>query len=112
MQILDATALVDNFNMKIPLDDSKETKIKILTELNNRECIVRIDSNGILLPAFKGTTLNYTSISRIKKTIKNDNDIIDCNVSKKLKTSFNLDSNVNLKDILISSSSSRKVVEK
>lgn len=107
---LDANTLVDNFNMKIPLDDSRDRKIKLLTELNNRECVVRIDSNGLLLPAFKGTTLDFTSIPRIKKVIKNNNtdttEVLD-----KSKTKFSLKSNINLKDILISNSSSRKVVK-
>ena len=106
---LDANILVDNFNMKIPLDDSKDKKIKLLTELNNRECIVRIDSNGVLLPAFKGHTLDYKSIPRIKEevnTTTNNNDS-----KRKDKTNFNINSNVSLKDILISNSSSRKVVK-
>ena len=109
---LDANVLVDNFNMKIPLDDSRDRKIKLLTELNNRECIVRIDSNGVLLPAFKGITLDYTSIPRIKRTITNNNN--NTNNKDKLnksKTNFSLNSNVSLKDILISNSSSRKVVK-
>ena len=107
---LDANILVDNFNMKIPLDDSRERKIKLLTELQARECIVRIDSNGILLPAFKATTLDYTSIPRIKRVITNNN----INTKKKLNkynTNFNLKSNISLKDILISNSTSRKVVK-
>lgn len=82
---LDALVLVDNFNMKIPLDDSKERKIKLLTELNNRECIVRIESNGILLPAFKATTLNYKGIPRIRNDILNtnvSNTIIQMNIKK------------------------------
>ena len=109
---LDANVLVDNFNMKIPLDDSRDRKIKLLTELNNRECIVRIDRNGILLPAFKGVTLDYTSIPRIKRTIVNSsNDINNKDNSTKYKTNFSLKSNVSLKDILISNSSSRKVVK-
>ena len=71
---LDANVLVDNFNMKIPLDDSRDKKIKLLTELNTRECIVRIDRDGVLLPAFKGITLDYTSIPRIKRTITSNNN--------------------------------------
>ncbi len=108
---LDANVLVDNFNMKIPLDNSRDRKIKLLTELNNRECIVRIDSNGILLPAFKGVTLNYKSIPRIKKTIidnhnnKNENEKIN-----KSKINFSLNSNISLKDILISTSTNKKGV--
>lgn len=107
---LDANILVDNFNMKIPLDDTRDRKIKLLTELNNRECIVRLDSNGILLPAFKGVTLNYTSIPRIKRTIINNNRINNTNNLNKSKTNFSLNSNVSLKDILISNSTNKKDV--
>lgn len=102
---LDASILVDNFNMKIPLDDSKERKIKLLTELNNRECVVRIDSNGILLPAFKGTTLDYISIPRIK--VNNDNKENISNNYKDKKIDFKLSSNISLKDILISTSTKK-----
>ena len=109
---LDANVLVDNFNMKIPLDDSRDKKIKLLTELQTRECIVRIDSNGVLLPAFKGITLDYTSIPRVKRTITNNNNNINNKDNlNKSKTNFSLNSNVSLKDILISNSSSRKVVK-
>ena len=109
---LDANVLVDNFNMKIPLDDSRDRKIKLLTELNNRECIVRIESNGVLLPAFKGITLDYTSIPRIKRTNLNSNNNINSKDNlNKYKTNFSLNSNVSLKDILISNSSSRKVMK-
>ena len=106
---LDAMILVDNFNMKIPLDDSKERKISLMTELNNRECIVRIDTNGVLLPAFKARTLDYTSIPRIKS----NEEKVNANKLDKprtLKNDFKLDSNVNLKDILISNSTNKKGV--
>ena len=110
---LDANVLVDNFNMKIPLDDTKERKIKLLTELQARECIVRIDSNGILLPAFKGKTIDYKSIPRVKRVtnINNKKDIDINNNKNKTNSKFSISSNVNLKDILISNSSSRKVVK-
>ena len=107
---LDANVLVDNFNMKIPLDDTKERKIKLLTELQARECIVRIDSNGILLPAFKGKTIDYKSIPRVTN-INNKKDIDINNNKNKTNSKFSISSNVNLKDILISNSSSRKVVK-
>lgn len=106
---IDANILVDNFNMKIPLDDSRDRKIKFLTELNNRECIVRIDSSGILLPAFKGSTLNYKSIPRKRVVYQKEDNSINKKLNK-AKTNFSLSSNVSLKDILISNSSSRKVV--
>lgn len=106
---LDANLLVDNFNMKIPLDNSKEQKIKLLTELQTRECIVRIDRNGILLPAFKGITLDYKSIPRIKEEVKAQNVIKEQKVLNN-KTNFHIN-NISLKSILISNSSSRKVVK-
>ena len=103
---MDANILVDNFNMKIPLDDTRDKKIKMLTELNNRECILRIDSNDKLLPAFKASTISYESIPRIKKTNK-----LEKNNSLKTDFKFTIGNNVNLKDILLSSST-RKVDNK
>ena len=107
---LDANILVDNFNMKIPLDDTRERKIKLLTELNNRECIVRVDSNGVLLPAFKGKTIDFISIPRKKKTnvLKVENSKSK-NISKS-KLDFSLNSNVSLKEILVANSTSKKGV--
>ena len=108
---LDANVLVDNFNMKIPLDDSRERKIKLLTELNNRECIVRLEANNTLFPAFKGKTLEYKSIPEIIK----ENSIDISHKQKKdevNKSHFYLNNNINLRDILISNSTSRKVVKK
>lgn len=103
---MDANILVDNFNMKIPLDDTRDKKIKILTELNNRECILRIDSNDKLLPAFKASTISYESIPRIKKANK-----LEKNNVLKTDYKFTIGNNVNLKDILLSSST-RKVDNK
>ena len=92
--------------MKIPLDDTRDKKIKMLTELNNRECILRIDSNDKLLPAFKASTISYESIPRIKKA----NNLEKNNVLK-TDCKFTIGNNVNLKDILLSSST-RKVDNK
>ncbi len=105
----DATILVDNFNMKVPLNDSKEQKIKIITELQDRECLIRVNSNNILLPAIKCKTLFFKSIPRIKT--KNNEDIKGIKRESKF-TKFNSNTNIKLKDILISNSTSRKVVGK
>lgn len=105
---LDANILVDNFNMKIPLDDSQDKKIKLLTELQTRECVVRIDANGILLPAFKGITLDYKSVPRIKREENESHYINDSKKENTIKTRFSLNGSINLKDILISNSTGRK----
>ena len=106
----DAQTLVDNFDMKVPLDDTKDRKIKILSELNNRECIVRIDSKDVLLPAFKAKTMNFESIPRIEEEVF-DIEEVKPNVEEKKEIKFDIGSSINLKDILINTSSSRKVVE-
>lgn len=106
---LDANLLVDSFDMKIPLDDNRDRKVKLLNELNNRECIVRIDSNGKLLPAFKAETLNYSSIPRIKESYHYEK--VSRMQQKRKKNKFEIGNDVNLREILISNSSSRKVVK-
>lgn len=107
---LDAYSLADNFNMKIPLDDTKERKIKLLSELNNRECIARVDVNGILLPAVKGNTIDFVSIPR-KKIEISDQEIKRINKENK-KYQFKMSTQVKLKDILIANSTNKKGVEK
>ena len=94
--------------MKIPLEDSRDRKIKLLTELQTRECIVRIESKGILLPAFKGMTQDYSSIPRLKKEkeiLPNKNE-----ESNMAKTNFHTNTNIRLKDILITTSTNKKGV--
>ena len=59
---LEATLLADNLGLKIPADNTKECKIKLLSELNNRECVARISMRGKLFPAFKASTLNFTPL--------------------------------------------------
>lgn len=107
---LDANILVDYFNMKIPLDDSREKKIKLLSELKNRECVIRVSSNGGLLPAIKTQTLDFNSIPR-KQISKEKSEKEEVNV-KRRNSSFQISSNVSLKDILQLTSSSRKEIEK
>jgi len=108
---LDANTLVDSFNMKIPLGDSREKKVQLLTELGNRECISRVSSNGVLLSAFKGTTLDYVGIPRIKECIRDNTTGKDSDFKPKpLKNSFSINGNVSLKNILNSNSTSKKGV--
>ena len=97
---LDATTLVDNLNIKIPLDDSKEKKIELLSNLNNRECIVRIEKDGNLLPSFKATTINYQSIPSIKK---NKSSFIAKNIleNNPPKFTFNINTKVKPQDLIL-----------
>ncbi len=105
----DATILSHHIPMKIPLENTEENKIKLLTELNNRECIVRISCNGILLPAFKAKTLNFISIPR--ETIKDEKIKENINILNQKKIHFEINTNHSLKEILITHSSKRGGIE-
>ena len=96
--------------MKIHLDESRDKRIKLISELNNRECIVRINANGVLLPAFKGVTLDYNSVPRVKNEVE-DINMVDKDDTNKSTISFNIGNNVALKDILLSNSTGRKGVK-
>lgn len=105
---MDANLLVDNLDIKIPIEDTKETKIKLLSNLNNRECIVRVSNNDILIPSFKASTVNFTSIPRVikEKDIKPSIPKIE---NKAPKANFTITNNINLNDILKLNSTNRKV---
>lgn len=105
---LDASLLVDNFDFKIPLDNSRDSKIKLLIELQNRECLIRIGAKGKILPAFKGKTLDFIGNPRILPT---KNEIKDKNSSKE-KINFKIDSNISLKDLMKFSKANKKGDEK
>ncbi len=101
----DANLLTKHIPMKIPLNDIEEEKIKMLTELNNRECIVRLSSDNRLLPAFKAKTLDFKNIPRLleKESLKENKELIK---TTKIKN-FEIGNTVGLKEILISNSSQR-----
>jgi len=105
----DASILVDNFNMKVPLNDTREQKIKIITELQDRECLIRINSNGYLLPTMKCRTLDFKSIPRIKKEYEKQEKV---KTKEKSKLKFLGNTNVSLNELLRKNSTSRKVVKK
>lgn len=105
----DAITLAQNINIKLSGDNTDEAKQKLLTDLNDRECVVRINSNDILLPAFKAKTVNFVSVPRKKivvepPTIKlNEKDL---EIVEKKK--FSISDDINLTEILLEQSSSRK----
>jgi len=113
----DALLLENNLQINVAVHNSYKIRLKILTELKNRECIARISQNGVLLPAFKGKTLDFTPIPR-----KNQIQILRMTPLYKTKPSnqeiifkdnpiFSIDETTDsLKEILISQSSGRKQV--
>jgi len=103
----DASFFVNHLDIKIPLSDTPETKIKLLSTLNNRECIVRISSKNMLLPACKAKTLSCNSMSRTKKETKVTP--VSINITETGKTNFKINSNIDLDSILKSTSTNKKI---
>ncbi len=101
----DASILVDNLKMKIAFSDSLEKRVKLLTELKNRECVVRISVKGVLLSAMKGTTLDFKRFPRVEEVF--NRDIFNKEEKNSAKFEFKL-GNVSLRKILEVNSSSRE----
>ena len=112
----DALLLENNLQMEVAVHNSYKVRLKLLTELKNRECIVRLCQNGVLLPAFKAKTLDFVSVPR-KKHIQVLTStplpfqFVDAKVMEEEEISFSIDaSSDTLRDIMQSQSSGRKQV--
>jgi hypothetical protein len=109
----DATLLENNLTIKIANNDDVQSRVNLLSELNDRECIVRVDSNGLVVPAIKAKTLDYIPKPRRKIEIKPVSNIVKVEPKNKTsKLSFNIESEITLNDIMIEQSSSRKKISK
>ena len=110
----DAIVLESNIQMEVGVRNSYIIRMKLLSELNNRECIVRVSKNGIILPAFKARTMNFTPIppkviNQILRTNMLNQELKKEPVAKK-KSTFSLGEKVSLDALMASQSSSRKQV--
>jgi len=106
----DAKLLEDNMSIKMD-EDKEEDRIKMLSELNDRECIVRVNSQGLILPAIKAKTIDFIPRPKKEIDIKTNNNIIEIdNKENILERPFNIKSQIKLNDIMIEQSTSRKKV--
>lgn len=103
----DAVFLSRNMQMEVAVHDSFFAKLKILTELANRECVLRVSSQGKVLPAFKARTLNVVSIPRKKEDVLED-IVINENQNKIKKKKFLIDTAIDIKEIMKSQSTGRR----
>ena len=103
----DAVFLSRNMQMEVAVHDSYFAKLKILTELANRECVLRVSWQGKVLPAFKAKTLNVVSVPR-KKERHLDKEAIDEDKKKIPKKKFLIDASIDIKEIMKSQSTGRR----
>lgn len=105
---MDAIDLSNNISMKLANHDSSDNRVSMLVNLNDRECIMRLGSHGVLLPAFKGKTVDFVPICR-KKEIKIVKPVPKSEVSiPSSKSGFEINPNIKLTEVLLEQSSSRR----
>lgn len=104
----DAISLSHNISMKLARDDSEENRISMLVNLGDRECVVRLGNRGVMLPAFKGKTVDFIPIKRKKET-KIAKPVPKSKVTiTPPKKKFEITPNIKLTEILLEQSSSRR----
>ena len=119
----DARILDGNVRMDVAVKNSFITRMKILTELRNRECIVRIGSQGKVYPAFQARTLDFTPLPQkvLNQILTTEFDFEgdkEANVLEKKEKKidkesiFSIDDNISLKDIMASQSPSRNLASR
>ncbi len=107
----DAVFLANQLQMEMAVKNTYHNRIKLLTELPNRECIVRITNEGKLIPAFRCKTLDFTPLPRKKNQIlektqtKNNIEIDDIKIEK---SHFELGKAFDLQKLMQSQSTSRR----
>ena len=104
----DAMILEKNMQMEVAVRNAVSTRIKILTELNDRECIARVGKDGRLLSAFKGKTLDFVPVSKKKITASKKKSTKT--KSEEKKKTFSIETKNTLKDMMLKQSASRKRV--
>ncbi len=105
---LDAIILENNIKMEVAVKNSHINRVKILTELEDRECVTRIGKAGRLYSAIRGRTTDFISVPRKKKLIKNDR--LSPNSEDTKKKVFSIETKNTLKDLMTKQSASRKRV--
>lgn len=104
----DAITLSSNISMKLSRDDNEDSRISMLINLGDRECVVRLGSRGVLLPAFKGRTVDFVPIKGVKQT-KISKPVPKSKVTiSPLKKKFEITPNIQLTELLLEQSSSRR----
>lgn len=104
----DAMILEKNIQMEVAVRNSASTRLKMLSNLNDRECIARIGTNGKILTAFKGKTLDFIPVPLKRKSTSKINKIQEKIEEKKKE--FSIGTKSTLKEIMKGQSTSRKKV--
>ena len=100
----DAIILSGNLAMDVAIHNSHFARVRMIMELANRECIVRVSSKDKVIPAFKCRTLSFNSIPPKVEKEEIEDKILPKKTKKK---NFSINSNISIKDIMNSQSTGR-----
>ncbi len=105
----DAITLSKNLEIKLVNSEDEDDKYKMLTNLKNQECVVRLSKNGCMFPTFKAKTVNY--IPKVRNDYQNNKFIKTKKLEEKVfDFNFKIDNDITASDIMHKSSTSRKKV--
>ncbi len=108
----DAVILSNHLQMEMAVKNSYHNRIKLITELPNRDCIVRISKDGKLIPSFRCRTLDFDSIpaksdGSEQSNMKKENTDIEILKDKE----FSIGNAIDLKSLMNSQSTSRRKIK-
>ncbi len=103
----DSIILSKNMLMELAVHDSHFAKVKMLSELADRECVLRLSRFGKVLPALKGRTLDFRSIPRIKIYEKSKEEK---KAEVKKESKFSIGNTISIKKIMESQSTGRRKI--
>ena len=106
----DATILENNLSIKLAFDNTLENRINFITNLSDRECLVRLSSGGVLVSTFKAKTNDWVVTDKADIKLKKVAPEPFVSTIKEEKTLFSIESRIKLNDIMIEQSTSRKKV--
>ncbi len=102
----DASLTVQNLEMKLVGEKSKDDEIDLLTHLENRECIARISREGKLLPAFRAKTMDCPDLEY------QDSEVVEAltptDQAATAEFNFFINTNLSAHDIMKVNSTNRK----
>ena len=110
----DAMILNNQLQMEMAVKNTYHNRIKLLTEIPNRDCIVRISKDGVLIPAFRARTLNFKSIPKNKNQIlmkiDEKKDVRRNRILNSIGFKIGNDNNFDIKKLMESQSTSRRKI--
>lgn len=104
----DAIILSGNLSMDIAVRNSHFARVRMITELANRECIVKLTSRDRIIPAFKCRTQDLISVPPPKEV---EEEVINLpNLPKKPKNKFIVNTKITLKELMKTQSTGRRKI--